>query len=330
MNTFGQAFRISIFGASHGPAIGVQVDGCPAGLRLDIEKFKADMARRKGGGRGSTPRKEEDLPSILSGLYRGSTTGAPIVMTFNNEETQSTWYEENRHLPRPGHADFAAEKKYGGYQDVRGGGASSGRLTTGLVAAGVIAKLLLKPLDIEAKVTRVGGSKDIESRIEKALADNDSVGGIVECRTSRLPLGLGEPFFDSVESLLAHMMFSIGAVKGIEFGSGFALADMAGSDSNDIILDASGKTGSNHAGGLNGGMSNGNEMIFRVVIKPTSSIGLPQDTIDINTGQPATLAVKGRHDACIALRMPVIVEAGCAIVLTDLMLHEQLIPRRIS
>jgi chorismate synthase len=327
MNSFGRIFRLTIYGESHGPAVGVVIDGCPAGVPLTAADFEADLSRRRSGGRGTTKRREPDLVHLNSGLYNGFTTGAPIALSFDNTDTRSGDYAAFRDIPRPGHADFTAQEKYGGFNDPRGGGHFSGRLTLGLVAAGVIAKKIIDPLGIEAALIEAGGSREIEARVEEAVAAEDSIGGIIECRAVNVPVGLGEPFFDSVESLIAHLVFAIPAVKGIEFGSGFRAAAMTGKAHNDPLIDASGKTAANHAGGINGGISNGNELCFRVAIKPTSSIGLAQQTVNIKTGAMQSLQIRGRHDACIALRVPVVVEAAAAIVLADLLLLEQGVPR---
>ena len=327
MNTFGRLFKISIFGESHGTCVGVLIDGCPAGLELSTEDFAADLERRKSGRPGTTARREEDIPSIMTGLLNSRTTGAPILILLENKDTDSEPYEKIRMTPRPGHADFVAFRKFGGLNDYRGGGAFSGRLTAALVAAGVVAKKLLQPVRIEAQLLEAGGSTEIESAIEKAIRMRDSIGGIVECKVQGLPVGLGEPFFDSVESLLSHLIFSIPGIKGMEFGAGFACSRMSGSEYNDEIISMAGETRTNNAGGINGGITSGNEILFRVAVKPTSSISKAQQTIDLETGLQRELIVGGRHDTCIALRVPVIVEAAAAVVMADLMLVEQKIPR---
>ena len=328
MNTFGRSFRLSILGESHGPCVGILLDGCPAGLALDPAEFLADLERRRGGGApGTTPRREDDLPLIQTGLLRGRTTGAPILILFENRQVDSSAYEAIKSTPRPGHADWVALKKYGGFADMRGSGHFSGRLTTALVAAGVVAKKLLGTAKVTARLLEAGGSADIEGAVRDAMKVGDSVGGIVECRVTDLPAGLGEPFFDSVESLISHGVFAIPAIKGIEFGDGFGACRLRGSEVNDALEDAQGHTRSNHAGGINGGITNGNELVFRVAVKPTSSIRAPQRTLDLATGQPTQLSMGGRHDACIALRAPVVVEAVTAAVLADLMLQEGLLPR---
>lgn len=304
--------------------MGLVVDGCPAGLPLSVSDFLEDIERRKGGvQKGTTPRKEDDLPIFKSGIFNGRTTGAPVTILFENKNTRSGDYEKQREVPRPGHADFTAHAKYGGFEDFRGGGHFSGRLTVCLVAAGVIAKKLLKGIDIRSTILEIGGESDLEKGLEKAIEAKDSIGGIVECRVNGLPVGLGEHFFDSVESLLAHAVFAIPAVKGVEFGAGFAAAKMFGVDHNDPILDATGKTKTNHAGGIVGGITNGNELIYRIVIKPTSSTPKEQITLNWETNQLETFSVKGRHDLCIALRVPVVMEAVTAMVLADLMLLNQ-------
>lgn len=322
MNTIGHIFRISIFGESHGAGIGVVIDGIPAGIELQESDFTYDLSRRQSGAKGTTPRKEPDLPLIQSGIFNGYTTGAPLTVFFKNENAKSSDYEHSKDIPRPGHADFTALAKYRGFADYRGGGHFSGRLTLALVAAGVVAKKIIHPITIEAKLIQAGGEKDIESAVDKAIQNHDSIGGIIQCVATHIPVGLGEPFFNSIESVISQLIFSIPAVKGIEFGSGFEAANMTGSKHNDAILSADGKTTTNHAGGILGGISNGNDIIFRIAIKPTSSIGLPQHTINLKTGNVETLQIEGRHDACIALRVPVVAEAATAIALADLlMLH---------
>src|SRR3954469_1258043 len=333
MNSFGRIFRVNIFGESHGESAGVNIDGVPAGLPLSIEDFLEDIERRKGGTqKGTTPRQESDLPIFKSGIFNNRTTGAPITILFENNNTRSTDYAKQRAVPRPGHADFVASKKYGGYEDYRGGGHFSGRLTVCLVAAGVIAKKLLQLLNISTKATilEIGGEADLEKGLQKAIDQKDSIGGIVECRVNGLPLGLGEPFFDSAESLLAHASFAIPAVRGVEFGTGFAAARMFGAEHNDAIKDANGKTRTNHAGGILGGITNGNELVYRIAIKPTSSTPKEQQTWNWETNQIESFSVKGRHDLCIALRVPVVLEAVTAMVLTDLLILEQRIPRIIN
>jgi chorismate synthase len=331
MNSFGRIFRVSIFGESHGESVGVVVDGCPAGLALSSDDFLADIERRKGGvQKATTPRKEDDIPLFKSGLFNGHTTGAPITILFENNNIRSADYEKQRAVPRPGHADFVSGAKAGGFEDYRGGGHYSGRLTLPLVAAGIIAKKIITPFRAEAAITEVGGEKDIEKGIQKAIDQKDSVGGIVECRVSNLPVGLGEPFFDSLESQLAHIVFAIPAVKGIEFGAGFSAARMFGSEHNDALTGPGGQTLTNHAGGIVGGLSNGNELVFRIVVKPTSSTPKEQLTWSNDTGKVEPFSVKGRHDLCIALRVPVVLEAATAIVLADNLLLEQKIKRVLS
>jgi chorismate synthase len=330
MNSFGRIFRLTIYGESHGNSVGILIDGCPAGLTLSEEDFKTDLQRRKSGAPGTTPRIEPDLPRFLSGVFEGKTTGAPLNIQFENANTRSSDYSSIKNSPRPGHADFVASIKYGGFQDYRGGGHFSGRLTLGLVAAGVVAKKLLNGIEINARLIEAGGSKDVEDALSKAIEDNNSIGGLVECICEGLPIGLGEPFFDSVESLISHIAFSIPAVKAIEFGSGFQASKMTGSEHNDNILNREGKTETNYAGGINGGITNGNELIFRVAVKPTSSIPKVQNTLNLKTGNVEGFSVKGRHDLCIALRVPPVLEAAAAIVLADLFLIEGKMQRVIN
>jgi chorismate synthase len=353
MNTFGNKFRVSIFGESHGERIGVTLDGVLPGITLSEEDFTQDLLRRKAGALGTTPRVESDLPEIVSGVYEGHTTGAPLTILFRNENTRSEDYEQFRQHPRPGHADFTANLKFGGFNDPRGGGHFSGRLTLGIVAAGVVAKKMLYFANFHAALTEVGGIKEADrwpEALRAAQADGDSLGGIVECTVENVPIGLGEPFWNSVESQISHAIFAIPGVRGIEFGDGFAAAAMRGSEHNDPFPEhhcchgehedeshecCHGEGGchheegechheegeghhccgrhkrpqppvTNHAGGVNGGITNGNPLVFRVAFKPTASI--------------AKAGIPGRHDVCFALRTPVIVEAMAAIVLVDLAL----------
>ena len=332
MNSFGTLFRINIFGESHGPSVGIVLDGCPAGIALTADDFVTDIERRKGGmQKGTTPRKEDDLPIFLSGVFNGKTTGAPLTIIFENNNTRSGDYEKLRSFPRPGHADFVASQKFGGFEDYRGGGHFSGRLTVCLVAAGVVAKKILllasDAISCVATITEIGGEADTEKGLQNAIDAKDSVGGIVECVVTNLPLGLGEPFFNSAESLIAHAVFAIPAIKGIEFGSGFAAAKMFGSKHNDALQNKEGKTATNHAGGILGGITNGNDLTFKVAVKPTSSTPKEQQTLNIDTNNVETFSVKGRHDLCIALRVPVVLEAVTAFVLADLLLQEQQVGR---
>jgi chorismate synthase len=323
MNNFGRIFRLSIFGESHGKGVGITIDGCPAGIPLSEEDLMQDLGRRKSGAKGTTPRIEKDLPAILSGTFEGKTTGAPIIILFRNKNTQSKDYSNLLDSPRPGHADFVAQHKFGKNNDYTGGGHFSGRITLGIVAAGVVAKKILGNVSIDANLIEIGGRTDFDAAVEEALMEHDSIGGIVECKANNLPIGYGEPFFDSVESMISHLIFAIPATKGIEFGSGFEAAKMKGSEHNDNFIDENGKTETNHAGGINGGITNGNELVFRVAIKPTSSIGKVQNTMNFAKGKVEELLIEGRHDACIALRIPVIIEAAAAIALADLKLIDQ-------
>lgn len=321
MNSIGHNFRISLFGESHGKAVGVVLDGVPAGLELAESDFTEDLARRKGGTLGTTSRVEPDTPEILSGVYKGHTTGAPIVILFRNECAHSEDYEGLRDTPRPGHADWVAKEKFGGWNDPRGGGHFSGRLTVALVAAGVVAKRVLgEGVKISSRLVEIGGEKEPtkwNALLEQTQREGDSIGGIVECRVEGAGVGLGEPFFNSLESTISHLLFSIPAVRGVEFGDGFEAARMRGSEHNDAIIAPDGTTATNGAGGINGGISNGNPIVVRVAVKPTSSIARTQQTLNTATGKIAPLTVGGRHDVCIALRAGVVVEAAVAIALAD-------------
>ena len=320
MNSFGRIFRTSIFGESHGESIGVVIDGSPAGIPLSEEDFLEDLSRRKSGGPGTTPRKEDDKPIIKSGVFKGKTTGAPVTVIFENNDVKSKDYESVKDIPRPGHADFVAMKKYGGFNDYRGGGHFSGRMTLGLVAAGVLARKIIEPVRIDAKIIKARGSGDIKEVIKQTLLGGDSVGGLVRCEVGNVPIGPGEPFFDSVESLISHAVFSIPGINGIDFGSGFSASKMKGSIHNDLIIDSDGTTETNNSGGINGGIANGNNILFTVSVKPSSGIKKAQSTYSFKEGKRVEMSIKGRHDACIALRVPVIVEACAAIVLADLIL----------
>lgn len=349
MNTFGRIFRVSIFGESHGKAIGVVLDGVRSGLPVSESDFMPDILRRKSGAKGTTPRTETDEPEILSGVYNGYSTGAPMAIIFRNRNTRSGDYKLFNDVPRPGHADYTASVKWLDFNDPRGGGHFSGRLTLPIVAAGVVAKKMCS-CDIQAQLVEVGSVTREEALktavnepvadseiwrdvLDEAIREKDSVGGIVECVTTGLPAGIGEPFFDSVEALVSHAIFSIPGVRGIEFGDGFASARMKGSEHNDPFDSIGGDNviacwmkdpvvchpSKNGAGGVNGGITNGNPLVFRVAFKPTSSIGKAQKTFNFATGQMTELEIPGRHDACFALRTPPVVEAMTAIVLADLM-----------
>jgi chorismate synthase len=335
MNSFGSSFRVEIFGESHGSAVGAIVDGCPPGLPLGPSDFEPDMARRRSGAPGTTERREADRPEILSGVFEGRATGSPICLIVRNEDTRSSDYDAFRDVPRPGHADFTSRVKYGGFADMRGSGHFSGRVTAGLVAAGVVAKKALGAACAElgraaeggdaapgpvfgTRLLEAGGRSDIEAAAAEAKEAGDSIGGLVEIRVRGLPPGLGEPFFDAAEAEIAHALFAVPAVRGVEFGDGFAAARMRGSEHNDPFVEASGRTAKNGAGGVNGGITNGNELLVRVAVKPASTISAPQRTLDFASGRETTLAPGGRHDACIALRAAIVLEAACAIALADL------------
>lgn len=317
MNSFGRLFRITLFGESHGVAIGVCIDGCPPGIPLSEDDFSHDLSRRRPGARGTTPRKEEDRPEILSGVFNGHTTGAPLTITFANKNIRPEDYSAVIRQPRPGHADMVAAQRFRGFHDHRGGGHFSGRMTLTLVAAGVVAKKLLDTISISAMLIEAGGSKEIDRAVDKAMEQGDSIGGIVECIAEDIPVAWGEPFFDSVESVISHLAFAVPAIKGIGFGSGFRAAGMRGSEHNDPIIHKSGKTKSNNAGGITGGLTNGNPLVFRVAVKPTSSISREQQSLNTETNKVEAMKVTGRHDACIALRVPVVIEAITAIALAD-------------
>ena len=320
MNTFGHNFRISIFGESHGEGIGAVLDGVPAGIQICEDDFTEAIARRAPGAKGTTPRKESDRIEILSGVYNGQTTGAPLAYIFRNANTRSGDYSQFEAVPRPGHADFVASVKWNGANDPRGGGHFSGRITLPVVAAGVVAAKILKGMEFSARLVEIGGERDgskWSGLLEQAMAEGDSLGGVVECTVTGVPIGIGEPFFDSLESVISQAVFSIPGVRGIEFGDGFAAARMKGSEHNDAFGE-DGRPAKNGAGGINGGISNGAPIVFRVAFKPTASIARAQKTFNFKEGKMDTLEVGGRHDVCFALRTPVIVESMAAIAIADL------------
>jgi chorismate synthase len=322
-NSFGSKFRIDIWGASHAPEIGVRIGGVPQGIALSEVDFEADLSRRRASAKGTTARHEKDIPTIVTGVVDGLTTGEAIEIVFSNGDTRSSDYSQFEHHPRPSHVDFTARAKYGNDVDLRGSGHFSGRMTVLLVAAGVVAKKIVQTVDYKTSIVEIGGSRNIaefQSIIEAAMRDGDSVGGVVECRAKGIEVGVGEPFFDSVESVIAHLMFSVPAVKGVEFGSGFEGVRLRGSERNDCFVDGEGHTATNNEGGINGGITNGNELVVRVAIKPTPSISCPQMTYNKTLGEVAPLQIKGRHDACIALRAAVVVESVVAIALAELSL----------
>lgn len=323
MNHFGRLFSVNIYGESHGGGVGVVVDGVKPGIKLSSEDFIVDLLRRKSGGLGTTPRIEDDEIIIDSGVFNGYTTGAPISLRFLNKNTRSKDYSKLVKHPRPSHADFTALCKYDGFNDYRGGGHFSGRLTLGIVSAGVIAKKMLEGVKFNTSITNLGGETDsskYQEILRQTVMDKDSVGGIVTIKVDGVKIGLGEPYFDSIESILSHLLFSVGGVKGVEFGTGFKGVAMRGSEFNDLIIDENGKTKTNNNGGINGGISNGNQILINVFVKPTPSIGKAQDTYNLIEGKVETLEIDGRHDAAIILRAMVVLEAMVAIGLADLKL----------
>ena len=351
-STFGDHLKLSIFGQSHGPAIGMTLDGIPAGLPVDLDKLQSFLNRRAPGGNDySTPRKEEDRPEILSGIVSGFTCGAPLAAVIRNQNTKPGDYAGLKNSPRPGHADYTAQIKYGGYQDASGGGHFSGRLTAPLCIAGGMCKQWLEAegIYISAHISQIGTTKDtpfdpvspqlsevnalfpvinkeagdaMKAQITAAKAEGDSIGGIIECAVTGLPAGIGEPMFGGLESRIASIMYGIPAVKGVEFGVGFECATLLGSQCNDAfcIDESTIKTTTNRAGGILGGISNGMPLIFRVAIKPTPSIAKPQRTVSLSQNEEIELHIKGRHDPCIVPRAVPVVEAACALSVFDAIL----------
>ena len=360
-NSFGKLFTITSFGESHGTCIGIVVDGCPAGLPVSEEDIQREVDKRKPTSPIATTRAEEEKVEILSGIFDGHTTGAPICLLIWNKDIDSSEYERIRFLPRPGHADYTADMKYGRFNDFRGGGRFSGRITATFVMAGAIAKKLLNLIGIEvlAYTIEIGGikaqpkeldeirqnadqaalkcadpeaAKEMLKVIEQAKGEGDSVGGIIEGTALNVPAGLGEPIFDTLEGDLAKALFAIPAVKGVEFGSGFSAARKRGSENNDLFTIKNGKieTMTNNAGGILGGISNGMPIVVRVAVKPTSSIAKKQETVNIEKMEPASLEVRGRHDACIVPRAVPVVEAMIAVTLCDFAMKAGLIPEVIK
>ncbi|MFC1917509.1 chorismate synthase [Chloroflexota bacterium] len=361
-NSLGKVFTVTCFGESHGSGVGIIVDGCPSGLPLTQAEIQHDVDKRRAGKTtGSTTRVEPDKVEIISGVFENRTTGAPISMLIRNTDIKSEDYEKNKDLLRPGHADYTAFMKYGGFNDPRGGGRFSGRITAAFVMAGAIAKKLLKLKGIEilAHTVAIGditakpsddyagirenteksplrcadptAAKKMDELIGKVAGEGDSIGGIVEGVALNLPVGLGEPVFANLDGELAKALFAIPAVKGVSFGAGFAAAGMRGSENNDpfTIKDGSIVTTTNNAGGVLGGISSGMPLVVRVAIKPTASIHQPQPTVDVSKMTAATITVGGRHDACIVPRAVPVVEAMMAITISDLALRAGIIPRVI-
>ena len=331
-NSFGNCFRFTIFGQSHAPAIGVTMEGLPSGFEIDMKKLNAFMARRAPGGRYSTPRKEADMPEFISGLVDGKTCGAPVTAIIRNNDTRSKDYEYMRTVPRPGHADYTSMVKYGPSRDYAGGGQFSGRLTAPLCIAGGIAMQLLEKMgvSVSARILSIGGEENevkMFELIDKVRLEGDSVGGLIGCSVTGLPVGLGEPMFGGMENRIAQAVFGIPAVKGIEFGAGFEAAKMRGSECNDPFRFENGKvvTDSNNHGGILGGISSGMPIEFRVAIKPTPSIAKEQRSVDLATGANCTLQVRGRHDPCIVPRAVPCVEAAAAVAVFDAYLENKML-----
>ena len=324
---YGINFRIAIFGESHASAIGVEIEGVPAGSRIDMAELQQFLDRRAPGRNAtSTQRREADVPEFLCGVKNGIATGAPITAIIRNSDMRSADYGNVANIPRPGHADYPAEIKFGGNQDRAGGGHFSGRLTAPLCIAGGIALQLLerRGITVTAKAVRIAGQTDptkMEEAILAAKKEGDSVGGIVEAVVQGVPVGYGDPMFEGVENRIAQIVFGIPAVKGIEFGEGFAAAELKGSENNDPYGIVDGKVAplTNHAGGILGGITTGAPIVFRVAFKPTPSISKQQDSVDLTTGTPVKLIVKGRHDPCVVLRAVPCVEAAAAIAICDML-----------
>ncbi|MBQ0080860.1 MAG: chorismate synthase [Alistipes sp.] len=325
-NSFGHNIRLTIWGASHAEKLGVDIEGVPQGISLTEMDFLPDLERRRSGKLGTTPRHEKDLPFVSEGVDSSITTGGKIRIEFRNENVRSGDYSLFENQPRPSHVDLVARRKYGPDFDLRGSGIFSGRMTLGLVAAGVVAKKLLRGITFRTSITEIAGQKD-ESRFEELIRDaafrGDSLGAVIECRAEGVPCSLGEPYFDSAESVISHLLFSIPGIKGVEFGSGFEGVRLPGSKRNDPIIDAHGHTLTNNEGGINGGITNGNPLVVRVAVKPAASISIEQNTFSFSSSKMETLRIPGRHDSLIALRAMVVVEAMIAFALADLSLYDR-------
>jgi chorismate synthase len=322
MNTTGTIFQVTLYGESHQPAIGVVIDGVLPGILIDTQKIVEDLALRNPQAIGTTERKEPDRFEITSGIYNGITTGSPIHVMIRNENVISKDYDHLKQHPRPGHADYVASIKYNQFHDPRGGGRFSGRLTAPIVVAGTIAKMMV-PYTFSHQLVQIGTLKDmtlLDQYLTQIKEEKDSVGGIIEVVVKGIPVGIGEPMFAKVESKIASMLFAIPAVKGVEFGTGFEGIHLKGSEFNDRFMDDQGTTATNHSGGISGGITNGNPLVVKVFIKPTSSIQQAQDTFDLKTQAMQSLSIGGRHDVCIARRAGIVIENSIAIVLADLFL----------
>ncbi|MFW5767969.1 MAG: chorismate synthase [Bacteroidota bacterium] len=318
MHTYGKLFQIHVWGTSHNPQMGVIIDSVPPGISLEVTDFEADLTRRRTGAYGTSQRSESDVPEIISGVYRGKTTGAPLHIRFTNTGQRSEEYN-SREFPRPGHADMVADKKYHGHNDSRGGGFFSGRMTVLLVAAGVVAKLIMKSLQIRSEILYPLNHE----AIQQAAKAGDSLGAEIKVHIEGLPAGTGEPFFSSIESEISRIVFSIPGAKAIAFGEGFKADRMYGSDFNDAIINEEGKTETNHDGGINGGIANGNPIVFTVKFKPTPSIRKTQKSWHPKSNSREEISIHGRHDVCYGLRTPVILEAVAAIALLDLSMQKK-------
>ncbi len=322
MNTTGSLFKVTLYGESHQRAIGVVIDGVLPGTRIDEAAIREDLKRRNPNAVGTTPRKEADAFTITSGVVEGVATGSPVHLTIENTNVRSKDYTSLKHHPRPGHADYVAARKYGGFHDYRGGGRFSGRLTAPLVAAGAIAKGMV-PMKFSHHLVQLGSLKDLsqmDAYLQTIKDEGDSVGGIIELTVTEMPVGLGEPMFKKLESEVASILFAVPAVKGVQVGTAFDGIEMKGSEFNDAYTDAEGTTRTNHAGGVSGGISNGNPLRVRVFVKPTSSIKKEQSTYHNQEGKEASMAIKGRHDVAIARRAGIVLENMLALTLADLYL----------
>ncbi len=359
-NSIGKEFTVTSFGESHGAVVGVVVDGCPAGLPLSEADFQEELDRRiPADPRIVSARREKDTPKILSGVFGSFTTGAPITVTVENRETQSSDYDAQKTLPRPSHSDYPAHIRYGGFNDYRGGGRFSGRITVALIMAGVVAKKLLGRynIDVLAYTLAIGQvrmdkrystqeirknrdtaptrcpdlacSEKMEQTIIDAKAEGDSLGGVIECVALNMPAGVGEPLFDTLDGDLAKALFCVPAVKGVEFGVGFKASELRGSENNDAFLVKGGKivTATENAGGILGGLSSGMSIVARVAIKPTPSIGKEQQTVNLSSMEDCSLSVKGRHDPCVVPKAVPAVEAAVAITLADHLIRGGVIPK---
>lgn len=323
-NSFGKVLKMYLFGASHEPVIGIILEGMPLGIKINLNDFTEFIQRRKGGSIATTDRIENDIPEIITGVVNGLTTGLPITILFKNEHKNSINYELFKYWHRPGHADFTQSIKYGKKTDIRGGGLASGRMTLPMMIAGLIASKCIPQVNAKAYISHIYGEKPENINFEKIKEDGDSLGGEIICEIANVPAGLGEPFFDSVESYISHLIFSVPGVKAIGFGDSWQTALMKGSEYNDIFISENGQTATNHCGGIQGGITNGNKIIFNIAVRPPASISMPQQSLNFSNKKMEIHKIQGAHDTAFILRLPPIIEAISLFAIADLHLFSKI------